>query len=95
MAGVIFGFGGYELDTDQVELRAEGEEQAIEPQVYDVLVYLLENRDRVVTKEELLDNIWVELLHEERQLLFMFFTIAMRILIGLIFGLGSLALGRA
>ena len=40
-------------------------------------------------------NIWVELLLEERQLLFMFFTIAVRIVLGLLYGLGSLALGRA
>ena len=39
-------------------------------------------------------NIWVELLLEERQLLFMFFTIGVRIIIGLLYGLGSLALGR-
>lgn len=39
-------------------------------------------------------NIWVELLLEERQLLFMFFTIGVRIIIGLLAGFAGLALGR-
>ena len=32
--------------------------QHVEPQVFDVLVYLIRHRDRVVTKAELLDNVW-------------------------------------
>lgn len=39
-------------------------------------------------------NIWVELLLEERQLLFMFFTIGARIVLGLIAGLFAAMLGR-
>ncbi len=39
-------------------------------------------------------NIWVELLLEERQLLFMFFTIGVRIVISLLYGLASFAFGR-
>ena len=39
-------------------------------------------------------NIWLELLLEERQLLFMFFTIGARIVLGLLFGLTALMLGR-
>ena len=53
----VFG-DGYELDVDAFELRHQGAPVAIEPQVFDVLAYLVERRDRVVTKEELLDNIW-------------------------------------
>lgn len=51
-------FGGYEVNTDTRELRCDGELVPTEPQVFDVLGYLLEHRDRVVTKEELLDEIW-------------------------------------
>lgn len=40
-------------------------------------------------------NIWVELLLEERQLLFMFFTIAARIILGLSWGLIAVLMGRA
>lgn len=39
-------------------------------------------------------NIWLELLLEERQLLFMGFTIAARIALSLLTGLGAFALGR-
>jgi DNA-binding winged helix-turn-helix (wHTH) protein/predicted ATPase len=55
---VIYLFAGCELDTDTYELRRNGDVVSIEPQVYDVLVYLLERRDRVVAKEELLDDVW-------------------------------------
>ncbi len=55
---VIWRFGSNELDTDAYELRHDGHVAALEPQVFDVLVYLLSHRDRVVSKEELLDEIW-------------------------------------
>jgi pimeloyl-ACP methyl ester carboxylesterase/DNA-binding winged helix-turn-helix (wHTH) protein len=56
--GAIYSFGDYELDTRLHELRCAGERQHVEPQVFDVLAYLLASRDRVVTKEELLDGVW-------------------------------------
>jgi len=55
---VIVEFGEFEIDTARFELRHRGEPCHIEPQVFDVLRYLAEHRDRVVPKEELLDNIW-------------------------------------
>jgi DNA-binding winged helix-turn-helix (wHTH) protein/tetratricopeptide (TPR) repeat protein len=55
---VIHAFGDYELDLARIELRRSGVTAPIEPQVFDVLAYLVEHRERVVTKEELLDNIW-------------------------------------
>jgi pimeloyl-ACP methyl ester carboxylesterase len=57
-ASTIYTFGDYELDTRQHELRRAGERQHIEPQVFDVLAYLFASRDRLVTKEELLDGVW-------------------------------------
>jgi len=54
----VLSFEGFEFDSDLFELRREGEVIPIEPQVHDVLAYLLAHRDRVVTKEELLDHIW-------------------------------------
>jgi DNA-binding winged helix-turn-helix (wHTH) protein/DNA-binding CsgD family transcriptional regulator len=51
-------FGDYELDTQLYELRRKGEVCRIEPQVFGVLAFLAEHRDRVVTKEELLDAVW-------------------------------------
>jgi pimeloyl-ACP methyl ester carboxylesterase/DNA-binding winged helix-turn-helix (wHTH) protein len=55
---VIYAFGGCELDTNRFRLRRDGLVQPVEPQVFDVLVLLLRERQRVVTKEELLDEVW-------------------------------------
>jgi DNA-binding winged helix-turn-helix (wHTH) protein/predicted ATPase len=55
---VIYEFAACELDTNTYELRRDGKVIRVEPQVYDVLVYLIEHRDRVVAKEELLDEVW-------------------------------------
>ncbi len=54
----IYSFGDYELDTRLHELRRSGERVHVEPQVFDVLAYLFARRDRVVTKNELLDGVW-------------------------------------
>jgi DNA-binding winged helix-turn-helix (wHTH) protein/predicted ATPase len=55
---VIHAFDGYELDLARYELRHDGGVVPVEPQVFDVLAYLVAHRDRLVTKEELLDNVW-------------------------------------
>ncbi len=55
---MIYRFGDIELDTTLFELRRRGVPVPVEPQVFDVLTYLILHRDRVVTKEELLDNVW-------------------------------------
>jgi len=54
----VYAFEEYELDTALYELRREGGPCHIEPQVFDVLAYLIQHRDRVVTKQELLDRVW-------------------------------------
>ena len=51
-------FSECELDTDRVELRRGGTLVHVEPQVFDVLAYLVAHRDRVVMKSELLDRVW-------------------------------------
>jgi pimeloyl-ACP methyl ester carboxylesterase/DNA-binding winged helix-turn-helix (wHTH) protein len=58
LAGVQFRFADVEVDTERYELRCAGTPVAVEPQVFDLLVYLIGNRQRVVTKAELLDNLW-------------------------------------
>jgi pimeloyl-ACP methyl ester carboxylesterase/DNA-binding winged helix-turn-helix (wHTH) protein len=55
---VLWVFNGVEVDPDRFELLRDGEPVAVEPQVFDLLVYLIAHRDRVVTKAELLDNVW-------------------------------------
>ncbi len=51
-------FGDFELDTALYELREAGARVAVEPQVFDLLVYLAQNSDRTVTKEEIFAEIW-------------------------------------
>jgi adenylate cyclase len=55
---VIYRFADSELDTERYELRWQGALRPVEPQVFDLLRYLVENRDRTVTKEELHEAIW-------------------------------------
>ena len=58
MAPVIYAFGEHELDLRRFELRRDGIVRPVGPQVFDVLARLIGERDRVVTKEELLDEVW-------------------------------------
>ena len=51
-------FGDVELDRAGHELRRGGEVVPVEPQVFDVLAYLVEHRERLVLKTELLDEVW-------------------------------------
>jgi TolB-like protein/Flp pilus assembly protein TadD len=51
-------FDSYALDPDRRELRKEGVLQALEPQVFDLLVYLIVNRDRVVSRDDMLAAVW-------------------------------------
>lgn len=54
----LFTFGDSEVDVASFTVRHEGQIVSVEPQVFNVLRYLIEHRNRVVTKEELLDNVW-------------------------------------
>ena len=51
-------FAGYALDPERRELRYSNKLVAVEPQVFDILEYLVRNRDRVVSKDEIFDAIW-------------------------------------
>ena len=55
---MIYRFGDCEVDTKLLELRRDGEVHKMDPLSFDLLVYLIENRDRVVTRDELLDALW-------------------------------------
>jgi len=46
------------LDEHKFELRRAGTPVAIEPQVLSILLLLIENRERLVTKEELIEKVW-------------------------------------
>jgi class 3 adenylate cyclase/DNA-binding winged helix-turn-helix (wHTH) protein/tetratricopeptide (TPR) repeat protein len=55
---MIYAFEDYELDLQVYELRHVGTPCKLEPQAFNVLAYLLQHRDRVVTKDELLEHLW-------------------------------------
>ena len=55
---MIYQFGPFELDLATVELRAGGETSTLEPQVFALLSLLIENRDRVVSKDEIIEKVW-------------------------------------
>src|SRR5262244_2895628 len=53
-----FHFGNHVLDVDRRELRRGSDPVAVEPQVFDLLLYLIQNRDRVVSKDDLIASVW-------------------------------------
>ena len=55
---VQFLFGDHTLDDDRRELLRGSEPIAVEPQVFDLLIYLVQNRDRVVSKDDLIASVW-------------------------------------
>jgi pimeloyl-ACP methyl ester carboxylesterase/DNA-binding winged helix-turn-helix (wHTH) protein len=55
---MLFSFEDFVLDSERRELRAGGTVVPIEPQVFDLLVYLIENRGRVVSKDDLIASVW-------------------------------------
>jgi TolB-like protein len=55
---LLYLFEDFVLDTDRRELRRGADLVPLEPQVFDVLVHLIRNRERVVSKDDLIDAIW-------------------------------------
>ena len=53
-----FHFADHTLDTQRRELRRGSEPVAVEPQVFDVLTYLVQNCDRVVSNDDLIASVW-------------------------------------
>lgn len=55
---MIYRFGGFSLDAALFELSDNGTSVAIEPQVFSLLLCLIENADRVVSRDDLINEIW-------------------------------------
>ncbi len=61
-------FDEFELDPAQRELRVNGEARPLQPQVFDLLRYLIEQHARVVPKAELLEQLWPDTIVTESSL---------------------------
>jgi predicted ATPase/DNA-binding winged helix-turn-helix (wHTH) protein/tetratricopeptide (TPR) repeat protein len=57
-AAVVIRFADVTIDVDGHEVSRAGKPVDVQPQVLDVLVYLIRHRERVISKEELLDAVW-------------------------------------
>jgi TolB-like protein len=55
---MIYTFGSIELDLAKVEIRDNGEPRSVEPQVFALIAYLAEHRDRMVSRDELFEKLW-------------------------------------
>ncbi len=55
---MIFRFENWKLDTATYELRQDGRQCLLEPQAFNILAFLLDNSDRVVSRDELLEELW-------------------------------------
>ena len=55
---MIYRFDQCILDTERLEIRRDGELVTVEPQVFSLLVHLIENRDHVVSKDGLIEAVW-------------------------------------
>ena len=64
----MLAFGPFQLDSERREILRNGERFALQARPFDTLVFLVRHRDRVVDKQELLDNVWPEAYVEESAL---------------------------
>jgi DNA-binding winged helix-turn-helix (wHTH) protein len=55
---VLYLFEDYTLDADRRELLKAHRPVAVQPQVFDLLAFLIANRSRVVTNDEILEAVW-------------------------------------
>src|SRR5579883_3319358 len=55
---MIYRFGPFELDVSTVELRLRNDPVRLEPQVFALLALLVENHDRLVSKDEIIEKVW-------------------------------------
>jgi DNA-binding winged helix-turn-helix (wHTH) protein len=55
---VLYLFEDYALDTERRELRRDQALVAIEPKVFDLLAFVIENRQRVVSRDDLIARVW-------------------------------------
>jgi DNA-binding winged helix-turn-helix (wHTH) protein len=55
---MIYVFDDFELDPGRVELRRNGGLVHVEPQVFALVLLLVENRERMVSRDEIIEKVW-------------------------------------
>lgn len=55
---MIYCFGPFELDLAKIELRKDGSPRPLEPQVFALLAFLVEHRERLVSRDEIFEKVW-------------------------------------
>lgn len=55
---VLYQFDNKEVDTEHYQVRMDGKTLAVEPKVFDLIVYLIENRERIISRSELFEQVW-------------------------------------
>ena len=68
IASPVFRIGEAEMDTARREIRFKGSPADVQPKVFDLIEYLLRNRERVIGKDELFDEIWPSVVVTEASL---------------------------
>ena len=64
----LYKFGAFQLDTSRRILLREGQSIALTPKGFELLLLLLQNRDRVLSKEELMSRLWPDTFVDEANL---------------------------
>ena len=55
---MIYQFNDFQLDPSNFSLHKIGIQVELEPQVFNLIIYLIENRERLVTRDEIFENLW-------------------------------------
>ncbi len=55
---MIYTFNNYQIDPINFSIKYNNEVVAVEPRVFDLIIYIIENKSQVVSREELFDKVW-------------------------------------
>src|SRR3982750_176077 len=68
MPDTVYEFGNFHLDPAQKQLKQNGEILPVPPKAFELLLYMVENQGRLLSKTELLDSVWADSFVEEGNL---------------------------
>ena len=61
-------FGAIEVDRSLHRIRRDGQNVSVQPKVFELLCYLIDNRDRVVSKDDIQNAVWPDTIVTESSL---------------------------